>query len=114
MTNPDACTPRTLVRYTLYTPESHTVIDHVAYEALQPSGTVSDGEYYDADVIGYAECEPYANIGRERFFETFREAVESNAAYVHWKSPPPFHEATGDADRWAAAHAEITDGGTDR
>ena len=107
----DTYTPRTLIRYTLYAPGSDE-IDHVAYEAIQPNGTVGGDDYYDADVVGFAEFSPYTNVGRVRDFETFRDVVESKADYVHWK--PPNNDQIGAGDCWADEHDELTNGGIDR
>lgn len=81
---PDAVTPRVLVELTLYERDGETV-RAVHYDAIQPQGTVHGTDFYDKAIIGYAECQPYAQLGRYDDAEAFREAIERQAEYVHWK-----------------------------
>ncbi|GAB3669618.1 hypothetical protein [Halopiger thermotolerans] len=108
MTDDGAVTPRVLVRYTFYEPDGDEV-RRVAFDAIQPQGTVADQRFVDLDVIGYAEFEPYTKVDRYRGLEEFRDHIESKAEYVHWKPP-----LEGEIKRVGNAgdHRVMTDGGT--
>jgi len=36
-------------------------------------------------ILGFAEVPPRSHIGRHHEFDAFRDAIETNAHYVHWK-----------------------------
>jgi hypothetical protein len=80
----DAVTPRMLVQVTLYEPDSDEVRT-VAFDAVQPRGSIGDGKGYEKEIIGFAEFTPYTNVGRYRDAEAFVSAIETRAQYVYWK-----------------------------
>lgn len=84
----DGTSPRVLVEYTIYRPGTD-VVDHVAWEAVQPQGVIDSGRGYEREVIGFAEFPRHARLGRFTDAETFTETIEEKARYVHWKTSPP-------------------------
>ncbi len=80
----DTVTPKVLVQYTIYAPGGDEV-DHRAYDSIQPQGTVGDTMLHDAEVIGYAEFEPYTQLDRHLDVHEFKAEIEEKAEYFHWK-----------------------------
>lgn len=103
----ESITPRTLVRRTFYEPGSEEV-RRVAFDAVQPRGSIREGEHIDSDVIGFAEFPAYTKLSRHEDLGEFRETVEEKAEYVHWK---PDLETSIDVVGVAEDHKIATDGG---
>lgn len=89
----DPTSPRVLIQIAIYPPDAGgEVVDHYAWEAVQPQGLVDGGRNYDQDIVGFAEFPSYSQIGRYDDFASFRRDVETLSTYVHWK----FEERDGE------------------
>ena len=84
----DEYTPRMLVEYTCYETRDGEAVDHVAYEAIQQQGVLSNGPGYERRTIGVATFEPYTTIGRITDATAFVAKVESTAAEFAWIDRP--------------------------
>lgn len=77
-------TPRVLVRIELS--ETPARKPQTRYEAQTPEGTIHGGNNYSKDIIGFAEFPANTRLSPREEFGDFREQIELNAKYVHWKS----------------------------
>lgn len=84
----DEYTPRMLVEFTLYETRDAEQIDHVAYEAVQPQGVLSNGPGYERRTIGIATFEPHTTIGRITDTSAFVARVEEEAHTLAWIDRP--------------------------
>ncbi|UBF23501.1 hypothetical protein HRTV-28_gp63 [Halorubrum tailed virus 28] len=84
----DEHTPRVLVEYTCYETRDAETIDHVAYEAVQPQGVLSNGPGYERRTIGVATFDPYTTIGRLTDPSAFVARVEEKSNTIAWIDRP--------------------------
>lgn len=84
----DDYTPRMLVEFTLYETRDAEQVDHVAYEAIQQQGVLSDGPGYERRTIGIATFEPHTTIGRIPDASAFIARVEGEAHTLAWIDRP--------------------------
>jgi hypothetical protein len=85
-------TPRILVEYTCYETRDAENVDHVAYEAIQQQGVLSNGPGYERRTIGVATFEPYTTVGRITSASAFVARVEEEAHEVAWIDRPGENE----------------------